>query len=132
VLRAGCGFTHLAWGEPELRFAWQIHELEYGLRASLVSLFRALRDRGAVAGEELEPLLRGDGHHGRPPHLAGRLIRVLVELELVSLDRDLPALKVISEVPTKLERSPAYRAYARRFEDGRQFLSSATLRPRSG
>jgi single-stranded-DNA-specific exonuclease len=132
LLRGGCGFTHLAWGEPELRFAWQIHELEYGLRASLVALFRALRPRGMVAGGELEVLLRGDGKHGRPPHLAGRLIRVLAELELVSLDRDLPALKVVSEAPTALERSPSYRAYVRRFEDGRQFLSSATLRPRSG
>jgi single-stranded-DNA-specific exonuclease len=131
LLRAGCGFTHLAWGEPELRFAWQIHELEYGLRASLVALFRALRPRSVVAGEELEVLLRGDRKHGRPPHLAGRLIRVLAELELVSLDRDLPALKVVSEEPTELERSPSYRAYLRRCEDGRQFLSSATLRPRS-
>jgi single-stranded-DNA-specific exonuclease len=85
-----------------------------------------------VAGEELESLLRGDGQHGRPPHLAGRLIRILAELGLVSLDRDLPALRVVSESPTELERSPAYRAYARRSEDGRQFLSSATLRPRSG
>jgi hypothetical protein len=122
----------LAWGEPELRFTWQIHELEYGLRASLVALFRILRDRRVVAGEELEVLLRGDGKYERPPHLAGRLIRVLAELELVSLDRDLPALKVVSEATTALERSPAYRAYATRLEDGRQFLSSATARPRRG
>jgi single-stranded-DNA-specific exonuclease len=131
LLRAGSGFAHLAWGEAELRFAWQIHELEYGLRASLVALFRALRNRGVVAGEELEHLLRGHGQHGRPPYLAGRLIRILTELELVSLDRDLPALRVVSEQQTALERSPAYRAYARRYEDGRQFLSSARLRPRS-
>ena len=131
LLRAGSGFTHLAWGEAELRFAWQIHELEYGLRASLVALFRGLRNRGVAAGEELERLLRGDGQHSRPPRVAGRLIRVLTELELVSLDRDLPGLRVVSESPTELERSPAYRAYARRYEDGRQFLSSAKLRRRS-
>ena len=131
LLIAGCGFTHLGWGEAELRFAWQIHELEYGLRASLVALFRALRNRGVVAGEELEQLLRGHGQHGRSPHVAGRLIRVLTELELVSLDRDLPGLRVVSEEPTELERSPAYRAYAGRYEDGRQFLSSAKPRPRS-
>jgi single-stranded-DNA-specific exonuclease len=131
LLLVGCGFTHLAWGEPELRFAWQIHELEYGLRASLVALFRGLRHRGEVAGEELERLLRGDGNHDRPPRQAARLIRVLAEMELVSLDRDLPALKVVSEAQTALERSPAYRAYARRFEDGRQFLKSATPRSRS-
>jgi single-stranded-DNA-specific exonuclease len=53
LIRAGTGFTHLAWGVAELRFAQQMHELEYGLRASLVTLYRSLRERGRVAGEEL-------------------------------------------------------------------------------
>ncbi len=128
VLRAGSGFTHLAWGEPELRFAQQMHELEYGLRASLVALYRNLRLRGRATGEELEHLLRGDGPHGRPARLAARLIRVLAELELVSLDRDLPALAIAGAAPTALERSPAYRVYAQRYEDGRRFLSSANHR----
>jgi single-stranded-DNA-specific exonuclease len=121
-------FTHLAWGEPELRFAEQMHELEYGLRASLVALYRDLRSRERVTGEELERLLRGDGPHGRPARLAARLVTVLAELELVSLDRDLPALTIAGTAPTSLERSPAYRAYARRYEDGRRFLSSANHR----
>jgi single-stranded-DNA-specific exonuclease len=129
LLDAGRGFTHLAWGEPELRFAQQMHELEYGLRASLAALYRALRLRGRVAGEELEHLLRGDGPHGRPPHLVARLIRVLAELELVSLDRDLPALAIAGDAPTALERSPAYRVYAQRYEDGRRFLSRANQLP---
>jgi single-stranded-DNA-specific exonuclease len=128
-LAAGDGFTQLAWGQAELRFAEQIHELEYGLRTSLTALFRALRQRERVAGEELERLLRGEGPHGRPARLAGRLIRVLVELELVSLDRHLPALAIASTAPTTLERSPAYRVYAARYEDGRRYLSSANPRP---
>jgi single-stranded-DNA-specific exonuclease len=129
LLRAGCGFIHLGWGEAELRFAQQMHELEYGLRASLTALYRALRHRGRAAGEELERLLRGDGPHGRPARLAGRLTRVLAELELVSLDRDLPALAVAGTTQTELELSPAYRVYAQRHEDGRRFLTSANLRP---
>jgi len=124
-LGEGKGFTHLAWGEPELRFAEQMHELEYGLRASLVALYRALRDRERADGEELEHLLRGDGPHGRSAALAARLVRVLAELELVSLDRDLPALAIAGRAPTALEHSPSYRAYAQRYEDGRRFLSSA-------
>jgi len=123
------GFTHLAWGEAELRFAEQMHELEYGLRASLAALYRALRDRERAAGEEFEHLLRGDGPHGRSAALAARLIRVLAELELVSLDRNLPALAIAGRAPTALERSPSYRVYAQRYEDGRQFLSSANHRP---
>ncbi len=125
LLDAGRGFTHLAWGDAELRFAQQMHELEYGLRASLAALYRSLRLRGRVAGEELERLLRGDGPHGRPARLAARLIQVLAELGLVSLDRDLPALAIAGDGPTELERSPAYRVYAQRYEDGRRFLSNA-------
>jgi hypothetical protein len=101
-----------------------MHELEYGLRASLATFYRGLRQRGRAAGEELEHLLRGEGLHGRPARLAGRLIRVLAELELVSLDRDLPALAIAGSAPTALERSPAYRVYTQRHEDGRRYLSS--------
>jgi single-stranded-DNA-specific exonuclease len=128
-LVAGSGFAHLAWGEAELGFAEQMHELEYGLRASLASLYRGLRQRERVSGEELERLLRGDSPHGRPARLAGRLIRVLAELGLVSLDRDLPALAIASRAPTELDHSPSYRVYAQRYEDGTRFLSHANHRP---
>jgi single-stranded-DNA-specific exonuclease len=129
VLDSGRGHTHLAWGEPELRFAQQMHELEYGLRASLAALYRSLRLRGRVSGEELEHLLRGDGPHSRPARLAARLIKVLAELGLVSLNRDLPALEIAGDAPTALERSAAYRVYAQRYEDGKRFLSSANHLP---
>jgi len=129
LIAAGWGFTHWAWGEAELRFAKQMHELEYGLRASLASLYKGLRARWRVTGEELERLLRGDSEPAHPARLAGRVIRVLTELELVSLDRDRPALAIAGTAATTLERSPAYRVYARRLEDGRRFLSRANLRP---
>jgi single-stranded-DNA-specific exonuclease len=129
LLQLGAGFTHLAWGEAELRFAQHMHELEYGLRRSLTALYRALRPLRRVAGEEVERLLRGDGAHARPPRLAGRLVRVLTELELVQLDPDRPALATSGAARTTLERSPAYRAYAKRYQDGRLFLSSASPQP---
>jgi single-stranded-DNA-specific exonuclease len=129
LLRAGAGFVHLAWGGPELRFAQQMHELDYGLRGSLVALYRALRQRGLAAGGELERLLRGDTAPGRPARLAARLIRVLCELELASLEPSLPALSIAGDAPTALERSAAYRAYAKRHEDGRRFLTSPKLLP---
>jgi single-stranded-DNA-specific exonuclease len=128
ILRAGTGFTHLAWGEAELRFAEQIHELEYGLRTSLAAVYRALRLRETAAGEELEQVLRGDGPHGRPARVAGRLIRILAELRLVSLDRDLLALSLLSSEPTQLERSASFRLYAKRYEDGRRYLTAAKPR----
>jgi single-stranded-DNA-specific exonuclease len=128
ITHLGNGYTHLAWGEAELRFAKQIHELEYGLRASLVTLYRALRARETVAGEELEHLLRGDGSHARSARLAGRMLRVFTELELISLDLDLPALALAGAQPTELERSAAYGTYTKLHEDGQRFLSE--LQPR--
>jgi single-stranded-DNA-specific exonuclease len=129
LLATGSGVAQLAWGDPELRFAEQMHELEYGLRTSLVAFYRVLREREQAAGEELERLLRGDGPHARSARLAGRLVRVLAELELVSLDRGLPALAIASRAPTTLERSPSFRVYAQRYEDGKRFLSSANHPP---
>jgi len=54
---------------------------------------------------------------------------VLTELELVSLDRDLPALAIASRAPTALERSPSFRVYQQRYEDGKRYLSSANHPP---
>jgi single-stranded-DNA-specific exonuclease len=129
LAQLGSGYTHLTWGKAELRFTWQMHELEYGLRASLAAFYRGVKARRRVVGGELEQLLRGEGRHGRPARVAGRLVRVLWELQLVSLDRSGPALETASESPTALERSPAYRVYTQRYEDGHRFLSGEELLP---
>jgi single-stranded-DNA-specific exonuclease len=128
ALAAGTGHAHLAWGDPELRFAQQIIELEYGLRAPLAALYRALRDAGGAEGEELEGRLRGDAQRPRSHTLAGRLLRVLSELSLVSLDRDRLAVQVPAAERTALERSAAFRAYESRREEAHRFLESATAR----
>jgi single-stranded-DNA-specific exonuclease len=117
-------YAHLCWGPSELRFAQQIHESEHALRAALVPLYRALRDRGGAAGEELEALLRGDATHGRSVAQAARLTAILTELGLVSLDRDLPALAVVDTERTALERSATYRVAMQRYEDGRRWLKA--------
>jgi single-stranded-DNA-specific exonuclease len=127
-LRTYGRMTHLTWGDPELRFAEQIHEREYGLRASLIATYRSLRAAGDAAGEELEALLRGDPQTPRPASLAGRVARVLAELDLVSLDPDTRTVTVPAAERTALERSVAYRAYDQRYEDGRRFLSEVTAK----
>ena len=120
--------THLAWGEPELRFAEHIHEREYALRAQLTATYRALRAAGGAAGEELEALLRGEPQKSRPAALAGRLLRVLAELRLVSLDPDSRTVTVPAAERTALERSAAFRVYQRRYEDGRRYLTGVTAK----
>jgi single-stranded-DNA-specific exonuclease len=128
ALRAGRGIAWLAWGEPELRFAEKMHEQEYDLRLSLATVFRALRACGGAAGPELERLLRGDGVHGRSARLAGRLVRVLSELELARLERDPPTLAILDHAPTDLHRSPAFRFYSQVYEEGTRFLNRAKHR----
>ena len=125
---SGAGWTHLAWGEPELRFAARIHQWDFALRDPLAAVYRALRAARHTGGEACEALLRGEGPQPRSAALAGRLVRVLVELDLADLDREGPALRAV-EAPerTALERSAAYRAYHRRLEDGLRYLSSAPI-----
>jgi single-stranded-DNA-specific exonuclease len=121
--------THLAWGEPELRFARRIHQWDFALRDPLAALYRALRGAGDVRGEAFGAVLRGEGPQPRSAALAGRLVRVLSELDLVVLDREGPALR-LTETParTALERSAAFQAYHRRLEDGLRFLTTDTIR----
>jgi single-stranded-DNA-specific exonuclease len=122
LARAGTGFTHLAWGEPELRFAVHIHGREYQLRDPLAACYRTLRDRGQVEGAQLEEVLRGDARQPRSVELAGRVLRVLSELELVAVDCESRTVQVISTASTSLERSAAYKIYTQRLRDGLRYL----------
>ena len=75
-------------------------------------------------------MLTGEGPQPRTPALAGRLLRVLAELDLVDLERGAePALRIV-EAParTALEASAAFRAYHRRLEDGLSYLTSQSIR----
>ncbi len=78
---SGRGWTHLAWGEPELRFAARIHQWDFALRDPLAAVYRALRAARHTGGEACEALLRGEGPQPRSAALAGRLVRVLAELD---------------------------------------------------
>lgn len=118
--------THLAWGDPELAFALEAHAREHDLRSDLTALYRLLRDAHALAGEELAVALRGDGSSPRTPALAGRCLRVLVELGLVHVDAARRSVTLEPAQPTRLERSATFRDAQRRLEDGRRRLSPAT------
>jgi single-stranded-DNA-specific exonuclease len=105
--------AHLAWGHPELRCAREILDRDYALRPSLTGAYRALRD-GAGLGAALGAL---------PADAAGRLLRVLVELGLVSVDDD-GAIEVPAAERTDLERSATFRAAADRHAEGLAWLTS--------
>jgi single-stranded-DNA-specific exonuclease len=126
----GTGWAHLAWGEPELDFARRVLQWDYTLRSPLAAVYRALRAAGGARDEACAALLRGDGPQPRSAALAGRLVRVLIELRLVVLEQREGLAIAVPTAPerTALERSPAYRAYQRRLEDGQRFLSDDRIR----
>lgn len=123
-------FAHLLWGESEQRFALRIHERDHDLRPALTTLYRVLRAAAPVSGQALEALLRGDriGDGGRPPALAGQLLRVLVELGLIEVDTAGAGVAVRPERTTALERSATFVAHARLLAEGRRRLGAATPR----
>jgi hypothetical protein len=55
-------------------------------------------------------------------------VRVLAELELVSVDAGARTLGVPAAERTELERSAAFRAYHQRYEDGCRWLSAQTAK----
>ncbi len=122
----GAGMVHLAWGEPEARFALAIAERDLDLRPALAGLYRALRDGGGAGAGSLESALRGPGPAPRPAALAGRLLRVLVELGLVDVDAAAFTARLSPAGPTQLERSATFReATARLAEARRQLVAPA-------
>jgi len=120
------GYLHRVWGESERGFALRMAEEELGLRRSLTTIFRSLRDSGPAQGEPLRALLGGDGPHRRSPELAGRCVRVLLELGLLerAADGGAGSLGAVSSESTDLERSAAFRAYRSRLEEAKRFLAS--------
>jgi single-stranded-DNA-specific exonuclease len=119
------GYLHPAWGEHEVRFALAALEEQLARRPVVAAAFRDLREAGAAAsGKALLEALRGHGPHPRGPEAAARCFKVLAELGLVQgdTDRGRGSVGVVSSEGTDLERSPAFRAYSARYQEGRRFL----------
>ncbi len=124
----GVGWTHLAWGSDELAFARRMHEHSYALRSEAAALYRSLRSAGRVEGPRLTATFRGEATHPRSAAQAGRLLRILDELGLVEVDRPSGTVAVPQAGRTALDRSTAFRAYTRRYEDGLRCLDESTAR----
>jgi single-stranded-DNA-specific exonuclease len=124
---AACPDTvaHLAWGVDELGFTQHVHVVLHTLRDPLAQVYRALR-----SGVDPVTALRGDGPRPRHPLLAGRLLRVLHEAGLATVD---PATLhvALSAVDGRvdLQRSATHRLCTDRLAQGDRWLSTA--RPRA-
>jgi single-stranded-DNA-specific exonuclease len=119
----GRGFAHLAWGEPEVAFALAAAEAELELRPPLTAVYRALRETGGAAGDELRTLLRGDGRYPRSAALCARLLRVLVELGLATYsDR---RCVLVPGVRADLETASTYKRCQQQLGQVRSYLAVA-------
>ena len=120
----GEGFAHLAWGEPEVGFALAAAQAELDLRPPLTAVYRALREAGGAAGDELRALLLGDGRYPRSTALCARLLRVLLELGLAAYsDR---RCTLVPGVRADLEAAPTYRRCQQQLGQVRSYLATAT------
>jgi single-stranded-DNA-specific exonuclease len=124
----GAGWTHLAWGEAERRFAVRVLEHEAALRDGVADLYRTLRDLGRAQGDGLPAALRGAGARPRTARHAGRLLRILAELGLVVVDRERRAVTVPPARRTDLARSEAFRSYTRSYGRALRCLGESTAR----
>jgi single-stranded-DNA-specific exonuclease len=118
------GYAHLAWGEAEHRFALAMLDEQLARRATLIALYRDLREADEVSGQELLAVLEGSGQHPRSPETAARCLRVLFELGLAqgSTAAGAGSVGVVSSEKTDLERSAAYAAYGVRHQEGLRYL----------
>ena len=98
-----------------MEFALAVARAGLDLRPALVDCYRALRD-GDEGTDALAAALRGSGTHPRTPAVCGRLLRILVELKLVSYRQGSEGAgwRLLEAAPTALEQSRAHRAYAER------------------
>ena len=102
--------AHLAWGPAEAEFAVSAYRAELDLRPRLTEVYRALRELapGAPAAD-LEVALRGSGRYPRSATACAFLARVLTELNLIELDLEGRACRILETVQSDLERSDTYR-----------------------
>ncbi|HXS45494.1 MAG TPA: single-stranded-DNA-specific exonuclease RecJ, partial [Solirubrobacteraceae bacterium] len=103
----------LAWGEAETAFALAALDAGCALRAPAAHVFRGVREEGLAGALAAVP----------SPAVAGRALRVLVEVGLVEVDARARTARVASKARTELERSDAFRAWAARHAEGHARLA---------
>jgi single-stranded-DNA-specific exonuclease len=120
-------FAHLAWGAAEIEFALSVARGSLDMRQELVALYKELRAAGPIAGVELETVLKGSGPYPRSAAHCARLVRVLTEVGLVSVEPG-PTCRLLDAHRTELERSPTYMDALERYAMARAYLERATTR----
>jgi single-stranded-DNA-specific exonuclease len=119
----GTGFAHCAWGPGEEAVARETIAARADVRATVARVYRALREAGPVARDELERVLR-EFATGADCAFA---LSVLLELSLVTMEEG--TVRLADARPTDLESSAAYRAERARLERAATRLAPPAASP---
>ncbi len=112
-------FSHLAWGQAELRSTLDELQREHDLRAAMVAVYRAATLRPDAPASEI--LLAGDPE--RPAELAALIANVFAELGIAELAAD-GRLVMQEGASADLERSELGRRHAESVEERLRWLSA--------
>lgn len=126
ITAATDAWVHLFHCRDEVKFTQKVIEHEFSLRPALTRIYKLLEgSTGRPLDESAERLLLGGGKYLRQPALAARCLKVLEELELVSIDIDSekPMLTMLKARPARLEDSPTYSRSQSFYEECLTFLN---------
>jgi len=121
-------YVHLFYCSDEVQFTRKVLEHEYDLRGPLTKVYRHLETgKNYPLDDTTERLLLAGGKHLRQPVQIARCLKILRELDLISVEDEVerPMLTLLEGEKTELDRSPTYRAVQAFYKECLQFLSKS-------
>ncbi|MFA6001212.1 MAG: DHHA1 domain-containing protein, partial [Thermoleophilia bacterium] len=128
INQAPDAWIHLFYCADEVQFTGKVLEHEYDLRAPMTKLYKHLKaGKTWPLDETTERLLLAGGKYLRQPMLVARCLRVLEELDLISIEKNSgkPILTLLESGKTSLERSSTYNQVQAFYEGCLKFLSKS-------
>ena len=128
IEKAPDAWVHLFYCADEVQFTGKVLEHEYDLRAPMTKIYKHLKaGKTWPLDETTERLLLAGGKYLRQPMLVARCLRVLEELDLISIEKNSgkPMVNLLESGKTSLERSSTYNQVQAFYEGCLKFLSKS-------
>ncbi len=125
---AAGAYIHLLHCLHEVQFTEKVLEHEFSLRAPIIKVYRHLKTgKTYPLDETTERLLLAGGKYLRQPAMVARCLRVLEELDLLSVEdrAGKPIMTLQDAGKTSLENSATYQAVQAFYQECLRFLSKS-------